>query len=141
MIKNFRFSGREAIGWIRICRPGSILGQQQQFLLKYASEAINISTGPFVSTARQVHRRYPTPPLTPRLFLTPQRGFRFNNKAMIDGYNNNPKSRKPQIIRVTREMYKDPETPFFVRAQQIRASLPPDLLPSPRKTPKSSRKV
>lgn len=35
MIKKFGFSAPEAIGWIRICRPGSIIGPQQQFLIDY----------------------------------------------------------------------------------------------------------
>ena len=35
MIKNYGFSAPEAIGWIRICRPGSIIGLQQQFLIDY----------------------------------------------------------------------------------------------------------
>jgi cell division cycle 14 len=35
MIKKFEFTAAEAIGWIRICRPGSIIGPQQQFLVKY----------------------------------------------------------------------------------------------------------
>jgi protein-tyrosine phosphatase len=34
LMKHFRFSGREAIGWLRICRPGSVLGPQQQYLEK-----------------------------------------------------------------------------------------------------------
>eukprot|EP01136_Pigoraptor_vietnamica_P014687 Opistho-1_new@57091 len=32
MIKNFRFTASEAIAWIRICRPGSVIGPQQLFL-------------------------------------------------------------------------------------------------------------
>jgi len=32
MMKHFGFSANEAIGWLRICRPGSIIGPQQQFL-------------------------------------------------------------------------------------------------------------
>lgn len=35
LIKNFQFTGHEAIGWIRICRPGSVIGPQQRYLLKY----------------------------------------------------------------------------------------------------------
>ena len=31
-IKNFGFTGLEFIGWARLCRPGSVLGPQQQFL-------------------------------------------------------------------------------------------------------------
>eukprot|EP00756_Hemistasia_phaeocysticola_P000050 Hpha_TRINITY_DN10035_c0_g1::TRINITY_DN10035_c0_g1_i1::g.84153::m.84153/K06639/CDC14; cell division cycle 14 len=32
MIKHFGFTAAEAIGWLRLCRPGSVIGQQQQFL-------------------------------------------------------------------------------------------------------------
>ncbi|OHT07908.1 hypothetical protein TRFO_05012 [Tritrichomonas foetus] len=37
MIKNFGFNAHEAIGWIRVCRPGSVIGPQQAFLIKYDS--------------------------------------------------------------------------------------------------------
>ena len=33
-MKNFQFNAADFIGWIRICRPGSILGPQQHFLLE-----------------------------------------------------------------------------------------------------------
>jgi len=33
LIKHFHFSAEEAIAYIRICRPGSIIGPQQLFLL------------------------------------------------------------------------------------------------------------
>jgi cell division cycle 14 len=36
MIKCCGFTAPEAIAWIRICRPGSIIGPQQQFLIRYA---------------------------------------------------------------------------------------------------------
>ncbi|CAJ1087351.1 LOW QUALITY PROTEIN: dual specificity protein phosphatase CDC14AB-like [Xyrichtys novacula] len=32
LMKHFRFTAAEAIAWIRICRPGSIIGSQQNFL-------------------------------------------------------------------------------------------------------------
>lgn len=32
MMKHHRFTGRELIGWLRLCRPGSIIGPQQQFM-------------------------------------------------------------------------------------------------------------
>ncbi|KAF0047438.1 hypothetical protein F2P81_001071 [Scophthalmus maximus] len=38
LMKHFRFTAAEAIAWIRICRPGSIIGQQQNFL-----EELNLS--------------------------------------------------------------------------------------------------
>jgi cell division cycle 14 len=32
MMKHYGFTAREAIGWMRICRPGCVIGPQQQFL-------------------------------------------------------------------------------------------------------------
>ncbi|TRY94407.1 hypothetical protein DNTS_027946 [Danionella cerebrum] len=32
MMKHYRFSAAEAIAWIRVCRPGSIIGPQQHYL-------------------------------------------------------------------------------------------------------------
>ncbi|XP_046906041.1 dual specificity protein phosphatase CDC14AB isoform X2 [Hypomesus transpacificus] len=32
LMKHYRFMAAEAIGWIRICRPGSVIGPQQHFL-------------------------------------------------------------------------------------------------------------
>lgn len=32
IMKHFRFTAAEAIAWIRICRPGSIIGYQQHWL-------------------------------------------------------------------------------------------------------------
>jgi len=37
-MKHFQFPARAFIAWNRICRPGSILGQQQQFLVDMQSE-------------------------------------------------------------------------------------------------------
>jgi cell division cycle 14 len=40
IMKHFRFTAAEAIGWLRICRPGSIIGPQQQFLRVYVIGAL-----------------------------------------------------------------------------------------------------
>lgn len=37
MIKNFNFRPGEAIGWCRLCRPGSVIGPQQLYLFDYRS--------------------------------------------------------------------------------------------------------
>ncbi|OMJ87404.1 hypothetical protein SteCoe_10912 [Stentor coeruleus] len=37
VMKHYNFPAPDFIGWIRICRPGSILGPQQQFLLEIES--------------------------------------------------------------------------------------------------------
>ena len=34
-MKHYNFAPAEFIGWARLCRPGSILGPQQQFLIQY----------------------------------------------------------------------------------------------------------
>lgn len=40
LMKHFRFTAAEAIAWIRICRPGSIIGPQQNFLEEYVTNFI-----------------------------------------------------------------------------------------------------
>jgi cell division cycle 14 len=46
LIKNFGFSAMEAIAWIRICRPGSIIGPQQQFLVTYYQRISHTAPSP-----------------------------------------------------------------------------------------------
>ena len=33
IMKHYRMTATEAIAWVRICRPGSVIGPQQQFLM------------------------------------------------------------------------------------------------------------
>jgi len=37
MMKHYRCTGEEVIGWLRICRPGSIIGPQQQWMKEMQS--------------------------------------------------------------------------------------------------------
>lgn len=37
-MKHYKFSAAGLIGWMRLCRPGSILGKQQQFLIEKEEE-------------------------------------------------------------------------------------------------------
>lgn len=37
IIKHYQMSAREVIAWMRICRPGSVIGQQQGWLEKIES--------------------------------------------------------------------------------------------------------
>mmetsp|Transcript_86720 Transcript_86720/g.269601 ORF Transcript_86720/g.269601 Transcript_86720/m.269601 type:complete len:528 (+) Transcript_86720:53-1636(+) len=51
VMKHYRFPSRAFIGWARICRPGSVLGPQQQFLVDmqdrmFAASAEFFSTPP-----------------------------------------------------------------------------------------------
>lgn len=34
MMKHLKFTAREVMGWLRICRPGSVIGPQQQYLVE-----------------------------------------------------------------------------------------------------------
>ncbi len=38
MIKHYGFTPEEAMGYIRICRPGSVIGPQQNFLVAKAKQ-------------------------------------------------------------------------------------------------------
>jgi cell division cycle 14 len=42
VFKHYRFPAPDFIGWIRIARPGSILGPQQHFLLEKLQWAISL---------------------------------------------------------------------------------------------------
>jgi len=41
IMKHFKFTAAEAIAWIRICRPGSVIGPQQEFLVEYVVQHLN----------------------------------------------------------------------------------------------------
>lgn len=38
LMKHYRFTAGEAIAWIRICRPGSVIGPQQNFLEEWVTD-------------------------------------------------------------------------------------------------------
>lgn len=40
VIKEYGFSAAEYMGWVRLCRPGCVVGPQQQFLVDY-DEKVN----------------------------------------------------------------------------------------------------
>ena len=52
-IKKFNFNAADFIAWCRICRPGSVIGPQQQFLIEYekAKDGIRVSRNGFSSFA------------------------------------------------------------------------------------------
>lgn len=41
LIKHYKMTAREAIAWIRICRPGSVIGHQQAWLEKIEKNLLN----------------------------------------------------------------------------------------------------
>ena len=71
LIKKFGFTADEAIGWIRICRPGSIIGPQQGYLIKYHDDMNThmMTQSPMKhqipSPSRHLHFSKGSPPRTP----------------------------------------------------------------------------
>ncbi|EKX48042.1 hypothetical protein GUITHDRAFT_106124 [Guillardia theta CCMP2712] len=61
IMRKWKFTGREAIGYIRVVRPGSILGPQQEFLVEMENEMWQLGD-PDVATlpARPQQRQKPT---------------------------------------------------------------------------------
>ncbi|KAK0394998.1 hypothetical protein QR680_001054 [Steinernema hermaphroditum] len=63
MMKHFRITAPEAMAWIRICRPGSVIGPQQQFLIEkqqWCSDLRAPVTKTSSSRRKQVFNRSPS---------------------------------------------------------------------------------
>ena len=67
MMQVYGFSAREAMGWLRICRPGSVLGPQQAFLCDMERAAEQQQQQPQHATEA------PPPPQPPQLPLRARR--------------------------------------------------------------------
>mmetsp|Transcript_30770 Transcript_30770/g.71904 ORF Transcript_30770/g.71904 Transcript_30770/m.71904 type:complete len:592 (+) Transcript_30770:113-1888(+) len=67
LMRKYRFTGREAIGFNRLIRPGSILGPQQEYLLEKEQEMWALGDPDVVPTVAKAHP--PTEPkgVAPRL--------------------------------------------------------------------------
>jgi hypothetical protein len=59
MMEHHGFTGREAMGWLRIMRPGSVIGEQQQFVSGWGAGA---GGGSDVADARRGMRRWGSEP-------------------------------------------------------------------------------
>lgn len=70
-MKHHGFAARAFIGWNRICRPGSVLGPQQQFLCDMEEEMLK---------AGELMRRLQAPPPTSEAEIRNQRSVRPNIK-------------------------------------------------------------
>uniref|UniRef100_A0A0X3P5E0 protein-tyrosine-phosphatase n=2 Tax=Schistocephalus solidus TaxID=70667 RepID=A0A0X3P5E0_SCHSO len=67
MMKHFRFSAAEAIAWVRICRPGSIIGRQQNWLAD--RQAWCWTEGDLLRQAKSQQEKSPL--LTTSVFIAP----------------------------------------------------------------------
>lgn len=52
MMKHYCLSAAEAIAWIRICRPGSIIGPQQNFVEEWVFTDFKISYASVLNISR-----------------------------------------------------------------------------------------
>lgn len=46
VMKHYGFTAKEFLGWARLCRPGSVIGQQQQYLQQMESRILRMSSKP-----------------------------------------------------------------------------------------------
>jgi cell division cycle 14 len=89
LIKNCAFTATEAIGWIRICRPGSVIGPQQLYLVAF-EEAITKKCAKVV-TEPYTPREMPITARTRRVRFYPMKGFPLKSENE-DVEANRPKS-------------------------------------------------
>jgi cell division cycle 14 len=92
LISRCGFSAREAIAWLRVCRPGCVIGQQQTFLVRYEEE---------LRAAERKEEQYRQAQLltSQSFFVTPQKGFHIFTEPVVDAYCNNPKLQRVQSPR------------------------------------------
>ena len=58
MIKHYGYSAREATVWCRICRPGSVVGPQQQYLAAHEAKLVKESHVYYQEKAKaELHKR------------------------------------------------------------------------------------
>ena len=81
LIFEYGFTSHEAISWIRICRPGSIVGPQQHYLINFEKslqKIINIEKPILFNTL-------------PINIGIPQKGIPLKSNEIFDNYKNGPK--------------------------------------------------
>ena len=44
MMKHYKFTAAEAIAWLRICRPGSVIGPQQHYMEECVLSVLSVHT-------------------------------------------------------------------------------------------------
>ena len=123
MIKNYGFTAREAIGWIRLCRAGSVIGPQQQYLVYYYNEVARPQT-------EKYEIREPRRPLAPsnRLIHSPNKGIPTTPNDDQYGKNHAPKWKRQDSARFPIRRPFKPCEKLCVRATGLNS-----FHPQPRK--------
>ncbi|KAJ3640191.1 hypothetical protein Zmor_003506 [Zophobas morio] len=77
IMKHYKFTAQEAIGWIRICRPGSIIAHQQTWLLQKQKQLWAAG-----EEYRQKHKM--SGPIKHKIGIYPNRSSMNNNKTKVN---------------------------------------------------------
>lgn len=139
LIKNYGFTAKEAIGWIRVCRPGSVIGPQQGFLQEFynllikQNDCIETPIHPPMSS-----REITPPPRTSHLFFAPNKGVPLVKNEEEDelfpkplrGSRRSMSVRAPRVSKPFFKSMKSNEWKFTIRSMK---SINPLNHPQPRK--------
>jgi cell division cycle 14 len=93
MIKNCGFGAREAIAWTRLCRPGSIIGPQQLYLVRY-EDKVRAAMHRIVEPPVE-EREIPVPVRMRKIYFSPTKGF------PLEEENEEPEENRPRTARRT----------------------------------------
>jgi cell division cycle 14 len=125
MIKNCGFSAREAIAWVRICRPGSVIGPQQLYLVGY--EEIIKEQRVTIMEPEIMVREIPVPPRMRKIYFSPMKGFPMEEEIEDDSENRPRTARRS--ARISRPFTPRKSDRFMnIHAMQIAS-----MHPQPRK--------
>jgi cell division cycle 14 len=123
MIKNCEFAAREAIAWTRLCRPGSVIGPQQLYLVNYEEQ---VKTNPVVEPPVEV-REIPVPARLRKIYFSPMKGFPMEEE------NEDPDENRPRTARRSARISR----PFTIRKsdrfQNVHVMSIASVHPQPRK--------
>jgi cell division cycle 14 len=125
MIKNCGFGAREAIAWTRLCRPGSVIGPQQLFLLSYEDQ-VRAGTN-LIAEPHLDDREIPMPVRMRKICFSPMKGF------PMDEENGGPEEDRPRTARRSARISRPFATRKSDRFQSIMAMPIASVHPQPRK--------
>ena len=108
LIKKFGFTAAEAIGWIRVCRPGSIIGPQQHYLVKFWHRLHN--QAPVVRVRVRSGRRIPPISKPNTAGITPKKK-RDENTNALQVYSIPLTPQVPQPRKIRRARIQPRRTP------------------------------
>ena len=104
-MKHYGFPAAAFIGWIRICRPGSILGPQQHFLWEMEQEMIEAGGSEkkrdeLIAGMKHLSLEERKIVMSPEEKLVSLKGDKGQSEFLIDRKKNSPSNKKNQSKRI-----------------------------------------